>query len=123
LLDRRREAQEQLSRFQHHLEETYGPAQGQVFDRAQIQGALPADAALVAWIDVAAGAKAADPNGEHWAVMLRAQGDPVFERLGGSGPGGDWTAEDDALPQRLRAALQSSRGSGVSWRDGCASSG
>jgi tetratricopeptide (TPR) repeat protein len=114
LLERRREAQEQLTAFQHHLEETYGPAEGQVFDRSTIQAALPVDAALVAWIDIDAGAKAADPNGEHWAVLLRSQGEPIFERLRGSGPGGDWTAEDTALPQRLRTALQSSR---RQWRE------
>jgi tetratricopeptide (TPR) repeat protein len=107
LLDRRHEAQEQLTRFTHHLEEAFGPVEGQVFDRARIQGALALDAALVAWIDIPAGAKAADANGEHWAVVLRAQGEPSFERLRGSGPGGDWTKEDDALPQQLVAALQS----------------
>jgi tetratricopeptide (TPR) repeat protein len=114
LLDRRREAQEQLTRFTHHLEEAFGPVEGQVFDRARIQSALVSDAALVAWIDIPAGPKAADANGEHWAVVLRPQGEPIFQRLRGSGPGGDWTREDDALPERLREALQSPRGD---WRD------
>jgi CHAT domain-containing protein/tetratricopeptide (TPR) repeat protein len=113
LLDRRREAHAELTAFQHHLEEAYGPAQGQVFDRAEIQRALPADTALVAWIDVTAGPRAADRNGEHWAVLLRSQGEPVFQRLRGSGPGGDWTDEDTQLPQRLRTALQSPEGE---WR-------
>jgi tetratricopeptide (TPR) repeat protein len=114
LLERRRLAQEELSRFQHHLEEEYGPAQGQVFDRTHIQAALPLDTALVAWIDIPAAPKATDPNGEHWGVVLRAQGEPIFERLRGSGPDGSWTQEDDILPQRLRIALQSSR---REWRD------
>jgi CHAT domain-containing protein/tetratricopeptide (TPR) repeat protein len=110
LLDRRREAQEQVTRFFHHLEETYGPVEGQVFDRAQIQAALPSDAALVAWIDLYAAPKAVDPNGEHWAVLLRAQGEPIFERMRGSGTGGGWTVEDGDLLSRLRIALLERRG-------------
>jgi tetratricopeptide (TPR) repeat protein len=113
LLDRRREAQDQLTRFTHHLEQTYGPAQGQVFAREQIQAALPRDAALIAWIDIPAGPKAADRNGDHWAVLLRAQGEPIVERLRGSGTGGDWTDEDDTLPQQLVAALEAPEGP---WR-------
>jgi tetratricopeptide (TPR) repeat protein len=105
LLNQRRLAQEQLLRFQHHLEETYGPVEGQVFDRAKVQAALPSAAALVAWIDNATAPKAADPNGDHWAVLLRSQGEPIFERLHGSGPGGNWSAEDSDLPARLRTAL------------------
>jgi tetratricopeptide (TPR) repeat protein len=113
LLDRRLKAQEELTRFSHQLEEKYGPAEGKVFDRKTIQAALPDDTALVTWIDLAVvGPKAADPNGEHWAVLLRSQGEPVFQRLRGSGPGGDWTAEDTDLPGQLRTAL-------VEHRDGC----
>jgi tetratricopeptide (TPR) repeat protein len=105
LLDRRLAAQEELTRFAHYLEDTYGPAEGKVFDRQTIQAALPEDTALVAWIDIAAGPKAADPNGEHWAVLLRSQEEPIFERLRGSGPAGNWTAEDTDLPAQLRTAL------------------
>jgi tetratricopeptide (TPR) repeat protein len=111
LLDRHLKAQEELTRFGHYLEEKYGPAEGKVFDRKTIQATLADDTALVAWIDLpAAGPKAADPNGEHWAVLLRAQGEPIFERLHGSGPVGDWSAEDTDLPSRLRTALVDRRG-------------
>jgi tetratricopeptide (TPR) repeat protein len=111
LLDRRLKAQEELTRFGRYLEEKYGPADGKVFDRKTIQAALPDDTALVAWIDIpAAGPKAADPNDEHWAVLLRSQGEPVFERLRGSSPGGEWSAEDTDLPSRLRMALVKHRG-------------
>jgi tetratricopeptide (TPR) repeat protein len=113
LLDRRLKAQEELARFSHELEEKYGPAEGQVFDRKTIQAALQDDTALVAWIDIAAGSKAADANGEHWAVLLRSRGEPVFQRLRGSGPGSDWTAEDGDLPGQLRTALVEHRGG---WR-------
>jgi tetratricopeptide (TPR) repeat protein len=114
LLESRLKTQEQLTRFAHDLEEKYGPAEGKVFDREQIQATLPADAALIAWIDIPARPKAADRNGEHWAVVLRSQGRPIFERLRGSGRDGDWTAEDDVLPRQLRTALHSPR---LPWRE------
>jgi CHAT domain-containing protein/tetratricopeptide (TPR) repeat protein len=113
LLDRRLKAQEEMTRFGHDLEEKYGPAEGKVFDLKTIQAALPDDTALVAWIDIAAAPKAADANGEHWAVLLRSRGEPAFQRLRGSGPGGDWTAEDGDLPGQLRTALVEHRGG---WR-------
>jgi tetratricopeptide (TPR) repeat protein len=105
LLERHRKALEDLIRFTHDLEDKYGPAAGKELDREQIQKALPEDTALVGWIDLPAAPRAVDANGEHWAVVLRAQGEPVFEALRGSGPGGAWTREDDTLPQRLRTAL------------------
>jgi tetratricopeptide (TPR) repeat protein len=111
LLGRRLKAQDELARFGRYLEETYGPAEGKVFDLETIQASLRDDTALVAWIDLHAGPMAADPSGEHWAVLLRSQGEPIFERLQGSGPGGDWSAEDTDLPARLRMAL-------VEHRDG-----
>jgi tetratricopeptide (TPR) repeat protein len=106
LLDQRRAAQEELDAFIANVEKTYGPAAGQVFDIPRIQAALADDAALVGWVDVkAAGPKAADPNGEHWAFLLRSSGPPVCLLLHGSGPGETWTEEDTDLPSRLRTAL------------------
>jgi Tfp pilus assembly protein PilF len=115
LLGQRRKAQEDLDAFMHHLEATYGPAAGQVFDIPRVQAALADDMALVAWIDLKpTGPKAADPNGERWAFLLRSRGDPVCVHLTGSGAGGAWTEEDSTLPARLRAALQVSQGG---WRE------
>jgi tetratricopeptide (TPR) repeat protein len=115
LLDRRLKLLDELSRFTKYLEETYGATAGQVFTQRRIQEALPEDTAIVAWIDVnATSPGTADPNGEHWAIVLRARGDPIFQRLRGSGPGGSWTDEDSTLPQRLRAALLSPR---REWRE------
>jgi tetratricopeptide (TPR) repeat protein len=105
LLDQRRTAQEELDAFARHLETTYGPAAGQVFDVAGIQAALPDDTVLLGWLDFPAGSKAADPNGEHWAFLLRSRADPVCIRLQGSGDGGAWTEEDTTLPARLRTSL------------------
>jgi CHAT domain-containing protein/Tfp pilus assembly protein PilF len=115
LLTQRLQAQQAWSDFHRQLEAKYGPVAGKILPQEKIQAGLPPDTALIGWIDFPpAGPKAADPNGEHWAVVLRARGDPTFEPLRGSGAVGDWTKEDDALAERLRAALQSSQGD---WRD------
>jgi tetratricopeptide (TPR) repeat protein len=71
----------------------------------QLQAALPADAAFVAWVDIA------DRVGtmqEHWACVVRARGGPHWERLPGSGPEGQWTRDDRELSQQLRTALAQS---------------
>jgi tetratricopeptide (TPR) repeat protein len=77
-----------------------------VYDRTRVQGQLPADAALLAWVAWKVHPQAADPNGEHWACLLRQSGPPVWVRLPGRGPGGTWTAADERLPGRLRQALR-----------------
>ena len=65
-----------------------------------IRQALPADAALVAWVDVRLTGRE-----EHWVCLCRQQGLPVWERLPGSGTSGNWTEEDTSLPERLRQAV------------------
>jgi CHAT domain-containing protein/tetratricopeptide (TPR) repeat protein len=110
LLTRRRQVQEELDAFAHHLEEAYGPAAGQVFGRKQIQKALPADAALIGWLDLPGDPHMADPNGEYWAVLLRRSGEPMWVRLPGSGARHAWTDADAQLPGQLLAALQSAGG-------------
>src|SRR5262249_3343516 len=61
-------------------------------------------AAFVAWIDVT------DPFGagaaqEHWGCVVRSRGQPRWERLLGSGPGGKWTKDDSNVPFQFRNAL------------------
>lgn len=101
-----RRAYDELAAFTQQLEQKYGPIAGQVFPRPQIQKSLPPDAALIAWLDLAGQPKAVDPNGEHWAILLRAIGDPIWLRLHGSGEKGSWTDADTKLPSKLRTALQ-----------------
>jgi tetratricopeptide (TPR) repeat protein len=109
LLSQHRAAQDELDAFARRLEKTYGPVAGQVFDLRRIQAALPAATALVGWIDFPpAGPKAADPNGEHWAFLLRSTGEPRCLRLPGKG-GGAWTEEDTGLPAALLTALTERR--------------
>jgi tetratricopeptide (TPR) repeat protein len=113
LLSQHRQVRQELDAFARHLEQAYGPAAGQVFDRAQIQATLPADVALVGWLDLPGNPKAADRDGEHWAVVLRSAGGPAWIRLRGSGPNSAWTGADTRLPFELRAALQTPR---AAWR-------
>jgi len=71
----------------------------------RIQAQLPEDSALLAWIDFPALPGAADPDGEHWACLVRRTGPPAWVRLPGSGRAGAWTVDDDRLPERLQRAL------------------
>jgi CHAT domain-containing protein len=107
LLTQLRQAQDELAAFTRRLEQSFGPVAGQVYSRAKIQATLAADTALVGWLDLDGKARAADPNGEHWAVVLRSVGPPVWMRLPGSGNKDAWTEADTRLPIELRTALQS----------------
>jgi tetratricopeptide (TPR) repeat protein len=110
LFTQRLKSQEELAAFTQELEKKYGPIAGQVFDRAAIQATLPADTALIVWVDTRGEPKAHDPNGEHWAMLLRTRGTPIWERLRGTGPKGEWTEADTNLPFDLHVALQIPRG-------------
>jgi CHAT domain-containing protein/tetratricopeptide (TPR) repeat protein len=96
LLGQRRELEEALAGLAAAV------SRREVATLAQLQAALPTDAAFVAWVDVT------DPTGalqEHWGCVVRAKGEPHWERLPGSGPEGQWTKEDGELPHHLRQAL------------------
>jgi CHAT domain-containing protein/Tfp pilus assembly protein PilF len=94
-----------LTQFEAELAKTHGPAAGQVYALARIQAELPADAALVGWLDIPGRPQAADPNGEHWACIVRQSGEPLWVKLPGQGPKNAWTAADDQLPGKVRASL------------------
>ena len=98
LKDRRDAMQAELTRLEADLVQKYGVAAGQVYDLARIQALLPPDAALVGWLDIPGGARAADPNGEHWGCVVRHRGDPTWVKLPGIGPAGAWTDADEQLP-------------------------
>jgi hypothetical protein len=96
-----------LGEFQAQLVQDYGPLAGRVAGLVDIQAALPADAALVAWVDLAPrGPNAADPAGEHWGVVVRSRGLPSWVPLPGTGPDGLWTEDDTALAARVRTELR-----------------
>jgi tetratricopeptide (TPR) repeat protein len=98
LARQRQEAQDELARLAGDL------SARQVYSLERIQAQVPADAALVAWVDVPAPPKAADPGGEHWACVLRHSGPPAWVKLPGGAHGG-WTEDDDELPARFRECV------------------
>jgi len=100
-----------LGEFQAELVEVHGTLAGRVATLNEVQAALPADAALVAWVDLApAGPNAADPDGEHWGVVVRSRGIPAWVALTGTGPSRLWTKDDTELASRVRTVLQSRPG-------------
>jgi CHAT domain-containing protein/Tfp pilus assembly protein PilF len=80
-------------------------ARREVASLEAVQAHLPADAALLAWVDLRSRPHAADPNGEHWACVLRRRGPPGWVKLPGSSPQQTWTAADDRLPNQVTQAL------------------
>jgi tetratricopeptide (TPR) repeat protein len=76
-----------------------------VYDLQRIQALLPADTALIAWVDLRGSPNAVPSGGEHWACVIRRTGTPVWVPLPGSGTLGQWTEEDGELPRQLRLAV------------------
>ena len=102
-----------LGEFQTKLVQDHGALAGQVARLNEIQAALPADAALVAWVDIPpAGPNAADPDGEHWGVVVRSRGIPAWVAIAGTGPDGLWTKDDTGLANRVRTELRRRPGAG-----------
>jgi len=100
-----------LGEFQTQLVRAHGPLAGQVARLNEIQSALPADAALVAWVDVGpAGPDADDPDGEHWGMVVRSRGMPAWIAIAGTGPNMLWTKDDTELASRVRTVMRSRPG-------------
>ena len=100
LLDRRRRERgalrSQWVEFQNALDHRYGAYVGRPLTLEDVQKTLPADTALVGWLD---------ESSRHWACVVRRSVDPTWVPIAGSGPEGAWTREDDERPRKLRAAL------------------
>jgi CHAT domain-containing protein/Tfp pilus assembly protein PilF len=73
----------------------------EVASNAAIQSALPAQTALLLWIDVSV------DNGveQHFACVVRRDGRPFWVRLSGSGKEGKWTDEDQQQSAKVRSGL------------------
>jgi tetratricopeptide (TPR) repeat protein len=79
-------------------------SQREVASLDALQKALPADTALLAWLDVtSAGSE------DHWACVVRSTGDPVWQRMPGTGPDKQWNPKDRDLPERLLLAVTGNR--------------
>ncbi len=102
-----------LGELQTKLVKDHGALAGEVARLSEIEAALPADAALVAWVDIPpAGPNAADPDGEHLGVVARSRGIPAWVPIAGTGPDGLWTKDDTGLADRVRTELRRRPGSG-----------
>src|SRR5262249_44836034 len=105
LKTQRLELQGRLAQLEAELVQKYQVASGAVYSLARIQTRLPADAALVGWLDLKTMPQAADPRGDHWACVVRRTGAPRWVRIPGTGPDQVWTPADDQQPGQVRALL------------------
>ena len=100
---RQLEVQATLGRLDEEFADKHGHARGEVMTWQQVQLALPADTALVGWLDVAGREHAKDPNGEHWVALLRRTGPPRWIRLPGNE--GEGFPADEGMGADLAAEL------------------
>ncbi len=104
--------------FKRGLVEKYGVTSGQVYELERIQRQLASNVALVGWVDLDLPRKASEWNSEHWAFLVRSQGEPTWVKLSGSGPGGAWNDLDQELPQRVRQMVSNPPVAGAkNWRE------
>jgi tetratricopeptide (TPR) repeat protein len=96
LTEQRKAAEAELARLAADI------ANQEVRDLKSIQANLPADTALVGWLDVPSQPRPVGAKDEHWACVVRREGEPTWIRLPGSGVGGAWTAQDDELSFSFR---------------------
>ncbi len=82
------------------MERQYQAYAGKPSPLEDVQKAIPVDAALIGWLE---------SKGQHWACVIRREGDPVWIRIPGTGPNGAWTIEDDRRPARLHRSLAAGR--------------
>src|SRR5262249_23001860 len=92
LLRQRRDVLNQLVR------QATAHSAAQVLPLRDIQRTIPADVALLLWLDVGR-------VGEHRACIVRGSGPPRWVSLPGSGKDGAWTEADRLLPDRLYRLL------------------
>ncbi len=98
LRDKRQELESELSDLDVDL------SQREVANLPVVQAAIPANAALVLWVD---GLNDVGQFQNHWGCVVRRTGEPAWERLPGTGPDQTWSGDDSALPMKLREALVS----------------
>jgi tetratricopeptide (TPR) repeat protein len=105
LLEQQGKLLNRLEELYRGLEVKYGVREGLSFQLEKIQCSLPPNTALLAWVDVVGEPKAMDPNGEHWAVLVKSRGKPHWVSLPCTGPKNTWTAADDKVAPKLKEAL------------------
>jgi hypothetical protein len=96
-----------LGELQAKLVQDHGALAGPVAGLGEIHAALPGDTALVAWVDIPPlGPNAADPDGEHWGVVVRSRGVPTWVPIAGTGAHGLWSKDDTDLANQVRTQLR-----------------
>jgi CHAT domain-containing protein/tetratricopeptide (TPR) repeat protein len=120
LFQRREHADAELTAFEAEMERKYGAAAGQPYDLARIQRQIPADAALVAWLDLASLPRAADPRGLQWACLVRSRGEPIWIDLTGGRGDKHWTTADSRrrIAPHLAGLRSAPDGRAGNWRAG-----
>ncbi|MCG8407814.1 MAG: CHAT domain-containing protein [Phycisphaerales bacterium] len=98
-------AEAKLVTFEKEIADRYGIVAGEIFKLSRIQRHLGPDTAILAWVDVGPHPKALDPNGDHWACVVRNEGEPRWIKLPGSGEGGTWTDKDDQQSARVASLV------------------
>ncbi len=97
--------QAEFAQFEADMAARYGVAAGEMYGLEHIRAHLSEDDALLAWVDMEGHPHAVDPSGEHWACVVKCQGDPIWVKLPGGGEDGAWTGQDDSLPRHVRQVL------------------
>ena len=90
------EIRRQLLDLERQFEDKYKALASRPVTLEEAQKVLPEGTALVGWIDT---------ETEHWACVLRHDGEPAWVHLAGSGKEGAWTKEEEDLSESLRAKL------------------
>jgi CHAT domain-containing protein/tetratricopeptide (TPR) repeat protein len=95
-----------LTQLESELARKYHVAVGAVYTLDQLQRQLPADAALVGWLDLMNMRQVTDPRRDHWACVVRRTGAPQWIRIMGSGSSQEWIQLDHNLPHDVRRVLR-----------------
>jgi len=108
---------DELARFEQELLGKYGAKGGQVYEIGTITKALPENGALVCWLDMDTVAGSADPNGQHWACILRRDGRPRWIKIPGGGSDQSWSEADYEAANGLKRLLLKGPKDEAVWRD------
>ncbi len=104
LLQEQEAVQAELAQFKAEMAARHGVEIGEVYSLQRIQERLDEYTAILGWVDVD-DFFIPDWFREHWACVVRKDGDPVWVKLLGSGGNGDWSEEDDELTLQCQREL------------------
>ena len=94
-----------LLEFDTRMATIHGAPSSHPFELHRIQANLPERTAIIAWIDNPTPPGSSSLQSEHYACVLRRNGDPAWVRLRGHGDNGAWTAQDTSLAHRVSSDI------------------